>query len=248
MTRPDPHHDIVRWAKSYPFGHPRESYLFSDGEAQPLDRPAAAVRGRTPVIAAGSNAARSQLARKYDTFERGAEIPVTRVRIEDFDSVYNAHITSYGSVPATLFPSPGTVLETFITWLDGHQLEVMHRTEQLGVNYHFAELKGLKLEAEGIGAMDRAFAYISVVGCISHDGTPVSLAAVPAQGRRFAARSQEEMQGLIRDRTAPGADLDPFIRENIENHALRRERSAALASTAQPFHHGEISVIAVKTD
>ena len=247
MTHPRPHHDIVRWAKSYPFGHLAESYLFSDGEARPLDRPAAAVRGRTPVIASGSNAAPSQLARKYDTFERGAKIPVTRVLIEDFDSVYNAHITSYGSVPATLFPSPGTVLETFITWLDESELEIMHGTEQPGVNYDFTELGNLSLEADGIGVLDVAFAYISVVGCLSHDGAPVSLAEVPARGRRFAARGQEEMQALIRDRTAPGADLDQFIAENVEDHALRRQRSAALARTAQPFHHSKMSVISVTT-
>ena len=238
----------IALAKAYPFGHPRESYLFSGGRARPLDKPAAAVRGRTPVIASGSNAAPSQLAKKYRDFERGAEIPVTRVRVGDFDSVYSAHITSYGSVPATLFPSPGTVLETFITWLDEHELEIMHKTEQPGVNYNFAELGGLSLETDGIGAMDAAFAYVSVPGCISHDGGPVSLAEVPAQGRRFAAHSQEEVQGLIRDRTAPGADLDQFIRENVEDHALRRERSAALATTAQPFHHTDFSVISITTD
>lgn len=247
MNQPQAHHDIVRWAKSYPFGHPRKSYLFCDGAPRPLERPAAAVRGRTPVIASGSNAAPSQLAKKYGDFERGAEIPVTRVDIQDFDSVYNAHITSYGSVPATLFPSPGTVLETFITWLDDFELDVMHKTEHPGINYHFMELGNLSLEADGIGVLDAAFAYISVPGCLSHDGAPVSLAEVPARGRRFAARGQEEMQALIRDRIAPGADLDQFIVDNVEDNALRRQRSGVLAATAQPFHHTEMKVIPVAT-
>ena len=161
----------------------------------------------------------------------------------EFDAVYNAHITSYGSVPATLFPSPGTVLETFITWLDDQELEVMHATEQPGINYHFAELKGLVADVQDIGRLDAAFAYISVVGCLSHEGAPVSLAEVPARGRRFCALSQVEMQALIRDRTAPGADLDPFIRENVENEGLRRARAATLAGTAHPFRHGKMTVI-----
>ncbi|MDX1484327.1 MAG: hypothetical protein R3229_07585 [Alphaproteobacteria bacterium] len=240
------HRDIVDWAKSYPFGHPQDSYLFRAGLAEPLAAPAAAVRRRTPVIASGSNAAPAQLARKYAGFERGAEIPVTRAHVAEFDSVYNAHITAYGSVSATLFPSPGTVLETFITWLDDHELAVMHGTEQPGVNYHFAELKGLSIEVAGLGRLDAAFAYISVVGCLSHEGGPVSLAEVPARGRRFAARSQHQVQEVIRDRTAPGAALDPFIRENVENHDLRRTRSAALADTAHPFRHHDMTVIEVK--
>jgi hypothetical protein len=247
MTEPADPLDIVAWAKSYPFGHPGESYLFRGGAQVTLEAPAEAVRGRVPVIASGSNAAPAQLARKYRTFARGAWIPVTRAHVADFDSVYNAHITAYGSVPATLFPSPGTVLETFITWLDEHELAVMHATEQPGVNYHFSELRELEVEVEGIGVLDAAFAYVSVAGCLSHDGGPVSLAEVPARARRYPARSQGEMLEAIRDRTAPGAALAPFIRENVENPDLRLERSRALAGTAHPFAHGAMRVIEVKT-
>lgn len=243
MTHARPRHDVVHRAKSYPFGHPGDSYLFRHGEPVPLEDPERAVAGRIPVIASGSNAAPEQLARKYKHFERGAEIPVTRVHMGEFDSVYNAHITAYGSVPATLFPSPGTVLETFITWLDHQELDVMHATEHPGTNYHFAELKGLTLDVQDIGPLDAAFAYISVVGCLSHEGAPVSLAELPARGRRYQARSQGEMLSVIRDRTAPGAALDSFIRENVENEGLRRDRSATLAGTAHPFRYAEMTVI-----
>jgi len=245
MTDSRHRHDAVRWAKSYPFGHPGESYLFRDGGAHPLEEPRRAIKGRIPVIASGSNAAPAQLARKYENFAAGAEIPVTRADLGEFDSVYNAHITAYGSVPATLFPSPGTVLETFITWLDEEELAVMHATEQPGINYHFAELKALTLEVAGVGPLDAAFAYISVVGCLDHEGAPVSLAEVPARGRRYAALGQGEIQAVIRDRMAPVAVLDPFIRENVENHDLRRARSAALAETAHPFRHAGMTVIEV---
>jgi hypothetical protein len=246
MTPPSDPSDIVTWAKSYPFGHPGESYLFHGGEKLTLEAPAEAVKGRVPVIASGSNAAPRQLARKYQAFDRGASIPVTRAHVSDFDSVYNAHITSYGSVPATLFPSPGTVLETFITWLDDHELDVMHGTEQPGVNYHFSELRNLRIEVEGIGALDAAFAYITVAGCLRHEGGPVSLAEVPARARRYPSRRQPEMQEVIRDLTAPGAPLEPFIRENVENAELRLHRSRALAGSAHPFEHGGMRVIEVK--
>jgi hypothetical protein len=236
-------HDAIHWAKSYPFGHPRESYLYRDGGPRQLDEPRRAIKGRVPVLASGSNAAPQQLARKFENYVPGAEIPVIRSDLADFDSVYNAHITTYGSVPATLFPSPGTVLETFITWLDHKQLAVMHATEQPGINYQFAELKGLILEVAGVGVLDAAYAYISVVGCLSHDGAPVSLAEVAARGRQFAARGQGEIQAVIRERIAPGTSLDPFILENIENHDLRRARSATLAETAHPFRYAGMKVI-----
>lgn len=243
MTNIRSRQDAVDWAKSYPFGHPRESYLFRDGGPTPLAEPRRAITGRVPVIASGSNAAPAQLARKYHSYAPGAEIPVTRADLREFDSVYNAHITAYGSVPATLFPSPGTVLQTFITWLDEEQLTVMHATEQPGVNYHFAELRGLVLDVEGIGSLDAAFAYVSVVGCLSHEGAPVSLAEVRAHGRRYLARGQGEMQEVVRARTAPRSSLDSFIRENVEDHDLRRARSAALAETAHPFRHHDMTVI-----
>lgn len=246
MSAPKDPADLIAWAKSYPFGHPGDSYLFRRGEKLALENPAVAVKDRVPVIASGSNAAPAQLARKYQAFDRGAEIPVTRAHVTDFDSVYNAHITSYGSVPATLFPSKGTVLETFITWLDEHELAVMHATEQPGVNYHFTELSALTIEVAGIGRLDAAFAYISVAGCLSHDGGPVSLAEVPATGRRYPARSQAEMQEVIRARTAPDILLEPFIQENVENEVVRLERSRTLAGNSHPFEHGSMRVIEVK--
>jgi len=243
MSAAESPEDRVARAKGYPFGHPERSYLFRAGRAEPLAEVTRAVGGRTPVIAAGSNAAPAQLARKFAGRGARTAIPVTRARIRDFDSVYNAHIASYGSVPATLFPSAGTALATFVTWLDEAELAVMHGTEQPGVNYHFAELSGLAVEVEGIGVLDTAFAYISVAGCLVHEGGPVSLAAVPAAGRRFPERSQAEILELVRDLTAPGMEIDRFILETVSDEALRRARSGILARTASPFAHAAMRVI-----
>jgi hypothetical protein len=230
-------------AKSYPFGPPTESYLFRAGRAAPLTDAASRVNGLTPVLASGSNAAPDQLARKYAARGAAAAIPVTRARVRDFDSVYNAHIAAYGSVPATLFPSPGTVLTTFITWLDDDALAVMHGTEQPGVNYHYAELSGIAVEVEGLGALDAAFAYISVAGCLIRDGAPVALAEVSAAGRSFPALTQVEALTHARDLTAPGMDIDAFILDTIADEARRLARGRALAATAHPFAHPGFRVI-----
>lgn len=245
MAPHDTDPEIVRWATAYPFGRPRESYLFRDGDAAPLDDAVAATAGRVPVIASGSNAAPAQLARKYGAVGGEVRIPVTRARVGGFDSVYNAHIAAYGSVPATLFPSPGTELETFITWLDEAQLAVMHETEQPGVNYHFAELGRLAVAVEGVGPLETAYAYVSVAGCLSHEGAPVSLAEVPARRRRFAALGQRAVQEAIRALIAPEADLESFIRENVADAAVRRRRCTLLARTARPFAHDPMRIVAV---
>ena len=53
----------------------------------------------TPVLAVGSNAAPTQLARKFpaELFPDGVVIPVLRCVLPDFDVVYAPLISSYGS-------------------------------------------------------------------------------------------------------------------------------------------------------
>jgi hypothetical protein len=246
MMIPDTPDARLARAKSYPFGHPTDSYLFCAGNVAPLIDPASEIQGRVPVLASGSNAAPAQLARKYEAVEGdGARIPVTRAQLKNFDSVYNAHIAAYGSIPATLFPSPGTALMTFITWLDDAQLSVMHATEQPSINYHFAKLSNIEATVDGLGPMDSAFAYISVVGCMIVEGGPVALAEVPAEGRRFPARRQDEMLAIVRDHCAPGMELDAFILETVADGSLRAARSAQLAAYAKPFSYPSFRTIAI---
>ena len=237
MIMPDSDADRLARAKSYPFAPPRSSYLFRGGEAVALSDAAAAVRGRTPVLASGSNASPAQLARKYAAHGDAVAIPVTRADLAGFDSVYNAHIAAYGSVPATLFPSSGTVLETFITWLSDAELGIMHATEQPGVNYHFAELTGIEVEVAGVGRLDTAFAYISVAGCLLRDGGPVALAEVPARGRVFGALRQTEILAYVHGLLAPRKDVDAFILETVADASLREARGAVLAARARAFDH-----------
>ncbi len=257
-----PEDDPVAWAKAYPFGHPDRSYLFeklASGAIRvaPLDGDPELFKARMPVLASGSNAAPRQLARKYARFRGSVRIPVTRARIHDFDSVYATHLASYGSLPATLFPSPGTVLSSFITWLDPQELVLMHATEQPGVHYHFAELSGIRVDVERLGShdpgshdpahpdrfavLDRAYAYVAVAGAFGTEGPngrqPVSLEAVPAQSRRFRASSQAEMLDHLRAAMAPSLSLDAFIHALIRDSALRENCRLSLEATACAFRH-----------
>ena len=102
--------ELLALAKGYPFAAPEGSYLLQDGAARPLETPGPEVfAGRTPVIAHGSNRAPEQLRRKFGA---GAQIPVTRAWLSDYDVVYSAHVTMYGAIAANLQHAPGVRART----------------------------------------------------------------------------------------------------------------------------------------
>ena len=69
------------------------------------------------------------------------DICVTPATLYDSDVVYAASISSYGSMPATQWPSKGTEVDLNVLWLNEEQLEMMHLTEALGVAYNLVKLK-----------------------------------------------------------------------------------------------------------
>lgn len=225
--------DPVAHAKTYPFPVPGRSYVFRNGTPHDLDDHGFDRTGRTPVLAAGSNQSHEQLARKYSVLPGHVEIPIQRGLLDDFDSVYAAHLAGYGSVPSTFHPSLGTRVTTYVLWLDDAQLNRMHETER---NYTYDRLDGIRVEIEGVGdIIDRAFAYTAVVGCLNVNGAPVALAEISAEGRILRAMSQPDMLDHVRGRLDPDVHLDTFIQAHIEGEALRRERTLALSSDSLPL-------------
>ena len=224
--------DPVSHAKSYPFPAPAGPFLIRRGRVCPLPDNSFDRSDRYPVLAAGSNRSHEQLLRKYAEDSGESEIPVQVVSLFNYDSVYAAHFAGYGSIPATLIASPGTVLETSLLWLDPKQLARMHQTER---NYRFLELIDVRVETRGTEELiDRIWIYSSLFGGLRINGEPVALAEMPVQERVLKAMSQTEVQAQIRDRLAPGTDLDKFILQNIENPELRRSRARALSEDALP--------------
>jgi len=223
-------HDQIRHAKSYPFAIPERSYVFVDGDIRPwdasLDR-----TGHIPVIAVGSNQSPDQLRRKYDGFS-GIAIPAERARLHDFDVVYAAHISSYGSVPATLQASPGTAVALFVLWMDEPALARMHATEG---NYTYDRLKGIRLELESGRTLDQAYVYSAKVGCLNVEDGCASLAAIPARERTNPAFRQADILARVRDWLEPGMALDAFVSAHIADADLRRARIAEIGHDALPL-------------
>lgn len=239
-------HDLLWWAKSYPYRIPARSYVLADGgyEELPEGGPLPDLSGRQPVLACGSNQSPERLARKLAGFIDG-QIPVIRAGVAGFDAVYSAHFSRRGPIPATLQLAPGTTVRLFVNWLTPAQQRRLHETEAVGRNYDFGRLDGIQVRMDGGGVLTHAFAYVSRHGCLISDHAPVALAAVPADGRRWPALTEEQVLVLARDRLAPDRPLDDFIRETISEEKTRLARTGTLKSQGRPFSYGGFTPIAV---
>ena len=220
--------DQVSHAKAYPFPAPDHSYLYKDGGWEPLN-PQFDKTDRTPVLAAGSNQSPEQLARKYGEMPDIGSIPAERGVLHHFDVVYAAHLARYGSVPATFQDSPGTIVTVFVLWLTEAQLRRMHETEG---NYSYDHLDGVCLMLQEGSVLTAAYAYTSKIGSLSHKGNCVSIAEISAENRLYNGMTQSEIQAVIRDRLAPGVDLNKFIEQTVTDSTIHRERSMRLGEGA----------------
>ncbi|MEM7652487.1 MAG: hypothetical protein AAF220_04830 [Pseudomonadota bacterium] len=226
--------DLLR-ALNYPYGRPARSFLFAGG----TDHPIAALgrhhlAGRTPVIGYGSNASPEQLLRKFGDDASNA-IPVLMGRLTGFDTVYSAHITRYGALPATLIESADTEICVALLWLTDPQLERMHETEVTAANYDYTTLSGLALDVELVGKIPEAGAYIGLHGYLidtgldrpvgdgSRSGGPIALSAVKAKDRKLPALDQTEALAHAMARLDLDLSLEEFVLRLIDDEAFRVE-------------------------
>ena len=193
-------------------------------------------RGRTPVLAIGSNQSPHRLAQKFGD-DASHVIPVQRARLKDFDVVYSAHISTYGAVPAMLQVSEGSDVDLAVTWLNDAQLEIMNHSEVRAANYAFALIDKLELSFEGGGTSSSAYAYVSSRGHLRHDGDAVALSAIGCSARRYPQMSTAQALEAVRARVAPEQDADAFVLKLIADEAYRRAVIMLLAADAVPFAH-----------
>lgn len=243
MFTPPAAMDPLERALSYPHAAPAHSYMFAAGEAVaaaigPADR-----AGRLPVLACGSNRAPAQLARKFAGIA-DAVIPVERVFLADFDSVYAAHISGYGAIAATLQHCQGCRVELFITWLSPSLMPRMHATEGRGFFYEFVRFDGIRVAGDGGAAFDSAYAYNFRGGCLNLDGHETAVAAVPASGRRFPALTETEVQDAVRRKLETEPPLADFVLAAVHDQSVRLAREARLCTDAIGFAWPHATVIA----
>jgi hypothetical protein len=224
--------EMLGRALDYPYRIPTGSYLQVDGRTLPLPSAGLGLEERTAVLALGSNAAPEVLDRKLASAPRGAPVPVVRARLRDFDSVYSAHVSAYGAVPATIQASPGTEVSTFVVYLTEDQLRLMSETEP---NYELALLHGVSCQLDTGESLSSVASYLSRHGCLGMGGSEVALARVAARDRRFPAMTQPEVLEYVRSILAPDATVGEFIEQSASEEGVAAERTAALADTAKRF-------------
>jgi len=247
---------LVDTALGYPFPRADHSFLFADGEVLALadaggatlgtmlaERGAAPMNERTAVLAYGANAAPTRLKRKFAQQVSGAVFPVLTACLFDFDIVYAGHFSSYGALPATPMPSPGTAVCVAVTYLDRVQLVRMHETELSQQSYVFGRLDGVTLALDGIGPLYSVHSYWSRHGSFTIDTGPLALASIAAEARRFAAAEQEVVQCIARDHLAPDCDLNTFITETASEFAICQERSQSLKDFVKPFDYPRCEIL-----
>jgi hypothetical protein len=111
-----------RWVASMAGGARALDSVLAEAGAAPL-------RGRTPVLAVGSNASPAQLVAKFSTADTPVPVPVTAVTVHGLAVGVSAHVSVPGYLPATPLPEPDAITGLHVTWLDERGLAVIDATE-----------------------------------------------------------------------------------------------------------------------
>lgn len=232
MSALAPPQDVVARALAYPFGVRRGSYALAGGQVAPLAEADLAPDERVAVLAFGANASPAALAAKLGPLAARARVPVVAGDLRDFDVVYSAHVSPYGSIPGTLQHSPGARAGVHAIRVTAEELARLHRSEP---NYEFALLRGIDLRLAGGTRVEALHGYVSRHGCLRRDGSPVGVAAIPVTGRTWPVLGEAEILAAARDELAPGEPLEGFVAAHVADPELAAARTAALRARAAPF-------------
>ena len=216
-------------AISYPYFAPDYSFSFYKGQL---------VRGicddlnnRIPILSVGSNRSPYQLKRKFSLEQ---DICVTPATLHDSDIVYAASLSSYGSMPATQWPSEGTKVDLNVLWLKEEQLNIMHLTEALGVAYNFVKLKLGTVKIKDFVYRKSIYGYISISGAFPFkENMPKRLSALKARNSKLIDLS--EINALIRLKDYlefNDKDLSEWIRKVVNDKSYRLNVHKILKSKA----------------
>lgn len=226
--------ELVELALAYPFAIPGESFVLR-GEGVGHAAAASAAAGEIALLAYGSNASPAVLSRKLGASSRAAPVTVRRARLRRYDVVYSAHFSLYGSIPATLQPSPATEATAAVAFLSARQLELIAATEP---NYDLVELDWASCSLEQPPSAAQAcrpplLAFVSRHGSLRLGAVEVAVAEIEARGRSFPAMSQRQVQARVRDMLDPALSLERFVVGSASDPALAATRTRRLSSCAR---------------
>lgn len=239
---------LLEQALGYPWQRPAGSYRVTDAGVEAVDDLTSAERervlarftsdgsGRLPVLAFGSNAAPGTLERKFAHFPEGEDRAVLALtgRLHDFDVGVAAQPTVYGSMPATLFPSPGTAVCATVLWVTAAQFTQLTWSE---LSYRLGKLRArFDLDDDGT-SVDEVLVFVSRFGAFCIDEHPVALAAIPAERRTAEELTQEQLlDAAAALALGPAADAETLVRAIFEEPGeIGPKIAATVRKASQPF-------------
>ena len=232
--------ELYEHALGYPWPRPLTSYLLDDGEVLDTgDDLRAHTAGRFPLLAFGSNGAPDRLALKFAHLDpEQRRILVVAGDLYDFDVGVSALPAIYGAMPATIVPSPGTVIRASVLWATAEQVTALTWTE---LSYALGRLDDVRFDPDipGAPSAGSVLAYVSRWGAHRVGGEVVAMAQVPARERRAPALTQEQLlDGVAREVLGAAAGARELVAWLIEDFAAAAQRLAPLLiERAEPFAH-----------
>ena len=227
-------------AINYPYFAPNYSFSFYKGKF--IKGICNDLTNRIPILSVGSNRSPYQLKRKFSLDQ---DICVTPATLYDSDVVFAASLSSYGSMPATQWPSEGTEVDLNVLWLNEEQLEIMHLTEALGVAYNFVKLKLGSVKIKDFKYTKPIYGYISISGVYPFkENKPKRFSVINA--RNAALHSFCEKQALLFLIDILGIKemaLSEWIYKVINNKSYRIALHKKLRSKAIRPHNPDWEII-----
>ncbi|MET7336085.1 hypothetical protein [Nonomuraea sp. NPDC005650] len=164
---------------------------------------------RHPVVAVGSNAAPSQLRRKFVGQSIPPVVPMTLAEVDGIAPGVSAHVSRWGYLPAVPLEAPGETSRLFVVWPDDRELAALDRTEP---NYWRRRLPAERhpVTLESGTPLPPCFVYVGRHGClVDETGAARRLADQwtliqrlldeSAELRRLCGSTPEEFVASVRD-------------------------------------------------
>jgi hypothetical protein len=235
-------------ALGYPWARPPGSYRLTSAGVDLLANRSAGERegvlaqftsdggGRSPVLAIGSNGAPETLAAKFAHFPEEEDRAVLALtgRLHDFDIGAAAQPTAYGSMPATLFPSPGTAVCATVLWVTPTQFTQLAWSE---FSYRLGKLRTRFEVEEGDTHFEEILVFVSRFGAFCVDERPVALSAIEADGRAAESLTQEQLLDAAAALAfGPEAKAETLVRAIFEDMGATAPKFAETINRASlPF-------------
>ncbi len=186
-----------------------------------------------PVIGYGSNPAPSQIARKFSAraYQGDVVVPVMKGVLHGFDVVWTPAFVTYGSMPATVAPSPGTDVDVWITWLEKGAEKAMDETEHSNPEerplYVQATLDDARYSFDGPDP-DQIGIYVSCFGPLAVDYETFAVSEVPARGRTIRTLTSPQAIAKVTPRLGWRGSVIDLIYSNVVDASARADRNARL--------------------